>query len=354
MKRKSQLLDEGNEALGLPNISSWSDSRGSSTYISDDEWTRKLSDELATSRPSSSASRDTVMSPRMPLHTSRESRIPVLPPATTSSIHNLPSLSPPPVPHMAYLQDLQNQISTRTLAYQSLQREHQNLLSVFTRSQAQITALDQKFDASNTEIRNLHDGRAKLESYIVNLESQIKEIQKIRDDVQTQSITKGAQYMHIMAMSAKLQEQGISDVKKWKAEREQWELEKKDLIMQIQILETEKLMPVSQTEENDRLRSGNRHPYQGVIAKEVDYYDVSTSHRILHQESELLREKCQKLQSALQALDRESIQFNEAFERLGGIGRRFQQHLHVIHEKKPSTQHRKDSADDKIKEGRAF
>lgn len=330
-KRKSRFLDGEREPSSLSSISYRSDSRsreGSSSYVSDEDWNRKLSNESPTSHSTISATGNAFIPSELTPQISSKSHVPPsLPPSNLS----LPSLSPLPLTGsaalMAHLQDLQNRIDTRTLAYETLQREHQNLLSAFTRSQTRIAALDKESSTTNSEIRNMHDERAKLEAHIESLEAQVRDIQQSRDDAHAQSIAKGAQYMHIMAMSTKLEAQGASDSQKWKVEGEKWELEKKAFMQQITALETEKSALLCKLDKIVPLEISCTCSHTLSASEAVDDGKISASHRILQHEVEELRMNCQKMQSALQMLHQESSHFDDAFERLGDIGQRLQHHL---------------------------
>lgn len=335
-KRKSSFLDGQREPLSLPSMSYRSDSRsreGSSSYISDEDWNRKLSDESSTSHSTISATGNYFVPSELPSQMFSKSRVlPPLPPSNSS----LPSLSPTTLTEsatlMAHLQELQNRIEARALAYETLQREHQSLLSAFTRSQTRIAVLDKRSSATNSEIRGLHDGRAKLEAQIESLEAQVGDLQQSRDDARAQSIAKGAQYMHIMAMSTKLEAKGVSDSQKWKAERKTWELERKAFMQQIATLETEKSVLLCKLDGTGALEFSGTCSHIFSADETVDDGKTSASPRILQHEVEELQMKCQKLQSALQALHLESGHFDEALERLGGIGKRLQHQLRTTYD----------------------
>ena len=228
--------------------------------------------------------------------------------------------------YSSHVQDLQQQIDTRTLAFETLQREHQNLLSTLSRSQSQVAALDNKLVASDVEINDLNEGRLRLQAQIATLEAQVEEIQQIREDAHTQSITEGAQYMQIMAMSSKLQAQGASDLHKWKTEREQWELEKKGFMMQVTLLEDEKQKLLYAVQGSEQLKHSltRYHPAATTAAPETE-----TSQKMLQDDIKALRIKCNHLEAAMDALRQMSGDFGHAFARLGVISKHLQQNLQM-------------------------
>ncbi|KAI9681440.1 MAG: hypothetical protein M1817_002724 [Caeruleum heppii] len=140
----------------------------------------------------------------------------------------------------AHFQDLQHQVSTKTLALQTLQQEHDSLLSAFSRAQSRCATLDKKSSVSDSEINNLTDERLKLQHQVLTLEAQVEELVQSRDEARKQSVANGGQYMQIMSMASRLEAQGTADKKLWKAEKEEWEKEKAGLAKRIAQLEKDK------------------------------------------------------------------------------------------------------------------
>ncbi|KZF25102.1 hypothetical protein L228DRAFT_265580 [Xylona heveae TC161] len=126
----------------------------------------------------------------------------------------------------AHLGDLQHQVSTKTLALQTLQQEHDNVLGALSRSRTRCAALEKKCQASESEFNSLAEERLKLQGQIENLDSQIEELMKSRDEARKQSVANGGQYMKIMAMAGKLEAQGSADRQRWKLKEEEWEKER--------------------------------------------------------------------------------------------------------------------------------
>lgn len=333
VKRKSSFLND-RENLPLPSMNYRSSSRKASlNYVSDEDWNRKLSDESPTSHSTISNTENVMLSTKLLQQMSQESRfLPPLPPPPNSSLLSLsPPLSTASTTHMAYLQGLQNQISSRILAYETLQREHQSLLSAFARSQTQVAALDKKVHATDAEIKDLYEGRANLEAQVESLEAQIEEMQQSKDDAHDKSVAKDVQYTHIMAMSTKLEAQGVSDSKKWKAERQRWELERKVLMGQIAALKTERSALLCRLDGSGAFENTETEP----SAECINDIGILDSHRSLQKEVEELRTNCQKMQSMLQALHQESGHLDEALEKLGGIRKHLQHQSLMMHGSAP-------------------
>jgi hypothetical protein len=163
-----------------------------------------------------------------------------------SSVHNAPSLasvqagySPNSTQsaHSTHLQDLQHQISTKSLALTTLQREHDQLLAAYSRMQIRCQTLDKKSQVSDHEINTLTEEKIRLQSQAEAFEVQVEELVKARDEAQKQTTANGAQYMRIMSMSSKLQFQGAEEAKRYKLDREAWERDREGLERRIEELE---------------------------------------------------------------------------------------------------------------------
>jgi chromosome segregation ATPase len=161
-------------------------------------------------------------------------------PRTGSSEYTQYSPTTTQAAHATHLQDLQHQISTKTLALQTLQREHDQLLAAFSRSQIRCTALDKKSQVSDHEINSLTEDRIRLQQQVEAMEAQIQDLMRSRDEFNQQSSADGAQWRQIVAMSSQLQLKGADDARRFRLERETWERERASLHKRIEELESEK------------------------------------------------------------------------------------------------------------------
>ena len=149
---------------------------------------------------------------------------PTLPPILSPSVTNQNPA------HSAHLQDLQHQVSVKTLAYTTLQREYDSLLQKLERQRTKCSTLEKKFEVSDAEINTLTDERDKLLIQIGDLESQLEDLVRARDRARKEVVVNGAQYMRIVEMASKLQAQSAR-------EKSKWDREKKDLEARIKQLE---------------------------------------------------------------------------------------------------------------------
>jgi chromosome segregation ATPase len=223
--------------------------------------------------------------------------------------------------HNAHLQDLQHQISTKTLALQTLQREHDQLLGAFSRSQIRCSTLDKKSRVSDHEINSLTEEKIRLQAQVETLETQVEELLNAKDEVQKQTTADAAQWRQIVAMSSQLQAQGAEETKRYKADRESWERDRDGLQRRITELESGKLTLV------DTGRSADS-------AASISSGDIltSTSLDTLRAEIVRLRSKCADMEVALQDLRRVTEQMDRVMGEFANIRERITvQTRHGLH-----------------------
>ncbi|KAK6385788.1 hypothetical protein LTS17_001360 [Exophiala oligosperma] len=213
-------------------------------------------------------------------------------------------------PQGSHLQDLQHQISTKTLALQTLQREHDQLLAAFSRSQIRCTALDKKSQVSDHEIITLTEDKIRLQQQVDTLDAQVLELTKARDEVTQQSTADGAQWRQIMAMSSQLQIKGAEEARRFKAERDAWDEERVALQGRIKELES-----VKDGSPERKAESGSTTPVAS------DSILASDSVEVLRQEVVRLRRQCVELESKLQELAGEAEQIDNAINTMENVRR---------------------------------
>ena len=148
---------------------------------------------------------------------------PTLPPILSPSVTNQNPA------HSTHLQDLQHQVSVKTLAYTTLQREYDSLLQKLERQRTKCSTLEKKFEVSDAEINTLTDERDRLLAQIGDLESQLEDLVKARDCARKEVVVNGAQYMRIVEMASKLQAQSAREKSKWDKEKKVLEARIKQL-----------------------------------------------------------------------------------------------------------------------------
>ena len=224
---------------------------------------------------------------------------------------SMPGNYSPSISHSAqaaHMQDLQHQISTKMLALQTLQREHDQLLAAFSRSQIRCSTLDKKSQVSDHEINTLTEEKIRLQGQVETLESQVEDMVKARDVAHQQSVASGAQWRQIMAMSSQLQSHGAEETKRFKADRGAWERDREKLQRRIQELEDGKPSHV------DSSRSS-----ESVGWSTGDDILASTSLEVLRTEIVRLRRSCHDMEASLQDLRNETGHMDQIITQFSGI-----------------------------------
>ncbi|KAF1842328.1 uncharacterized protein K460DRAFT_398340 [Cucurbitaria berberidis CBS 394.84] len=268
--------------------------------------------------PSSSGS--VIMPPQSPMQALQPLHSTILPSPSSLSFPNvphLPTISPAVTSvqqsaQSIHLQDLQHQISVKTLAFQTLQREYDDLLQNLERQRSKSITLEKKFEINDIEINNLTEAKGKLQGQVVMMESQVEELQQSRDEARSQLVANGAQYRQIMEMANRLQAQGAEDKKKWQTERT-------ELGQRIQLLEEAMVTGNEQATPTAELSMTASPALQSVT---LPHNAVSSSSsqaetvNVLRAEVGRLRSRTHTLETALQTMRRESISIQAAARQL--------------------------------------
>ncbi|KAF2234145.1 hypothetical protein EV356DRAFT_181665 [Viridothelium virens] len=125
--------------------------------------------------------------------------------------------------HIAHLQDLQRQISIKTLAYETLRREYDSLIENLNRQRTKCATLEKKFEVSDTEINSLTDEKERLQAQVGELEMQVEDLQQKREDERREHDAHHAQYLKILENASLLQEQNAGEKRQWMRERDELE-----------------------------------------------------------------------------------------------------------------------------------
>ena len=194
------------------------------------------------------------------------------------------------VAQASQIRDLQHEISTKTLALQTLQREHDQLLAAFSRSQVRCATLEKKSQVSDHETSNLLEEKVRFQRQVEALESQVEELSRARDEAQRQIAADGAQWQRIMAMSAQLQARNVEETRQYRCDREAWERDREDMQRRIQDLEAAQST-------TDPTNDGTRIP---------NIFVASESLGNLREEIVRLQRRCSELEGLLQDIQGET------------------------------------------------
>ncbi|PVI06612.1 hypothetical protein DM02DRAFT_427355 [Periconia macrospinosa] len=257
------------------------------------------------------------VAPQSPGQISQVSRPGALPSpssiTTNSQSYASPFTSPPVAAEASaqssHLQDLQHQVSVKTLAFQTLQREYDSLLQRLERQQIKCTTLEKKFEVSDVEINTLLDEKEKLQAQVASLETQVEELQQSRDETRRELVTNGAQYMRIVEMANRLQNQGAED-------KRRWETEKAELRQRIRVLEE---AMVTGHDEQDLSQSSNTMAHRtGESSTGISSTTETLS--VLRNEVGRLRLRTKTLEAALNTMKEETFTIQETARKLAQSG----------------------------------
>lgn len=223
----------------------------------------------------------------------------------------------------AHLQDLQHQISVKTLAFQTLQREYDSLLQKLERQRTKCATLEKKFEVSDIEINSLTDEREKSQAHVAALETQVEDLQRSRDEVRRELVANGAQYVRIMEMANRLQAQGAEDKKKW-------DLERTELEQRIRLLEDAMVAGSPSTNPPDDTSNIKSCTTSTTTTSDSPSQPQIQTITLLRAEITRLRSRTQSLQSALQTMRHESLSMQNAAKQLVESSGRMEDAAHGV------------------------
>ncbi|OCK85409.1 hypothetical protein K432DRAFT_400264 [Lepidopterella palustris CBS 459.81] len=279
-------------------------------------------------QPTASPSGSIFIPPQSPLQGSQPLRTGMLPSPSSMNFPSgsgMPPISPPTSSlqtsaQAVHLQDLQHQVSIKTLAFQTLQREYDSLLQKLERQRTKCATLEKKFAVSDVEINTLTDEKEKLQAQVATLEAQVEELQQSRDESRKQLVANGAQYMRIMDMASRLQAQGAEDKKRWAAEK--LELERRVKILEEAMVtgaERPDASTVDASEQHRPTPAGQLGSPTAALMSSVSASSAETI-AVLRTEIARLRSRTQSLETALQIMRDESISIRAAAQSLVASG----------------------------------
>ena len=188
---------------------------------------RQLSSPPGRSLPSPTSL--SIPSPSIPSYGINTQSISLPPPSslhTQSSSNYLPPITVTHSPDSA-LRDhtaaLQHEVSIQKIALSSLQGEHDKLLAAFSRSQTRASALEKKHAVSDSEIISLTEEKMRLQGQVIDLERDVEELGRSRDEFRQAAVQEGAQYVEIVQRATRLEEIAGEERKTWCKLREDME-----------------------------------------------------------------------------------------------------------------------------------
>ena len=227
----------------------------------------------------------------------------------------------------AHTAALQHEVSVQKIALSSLQGEHNKLLAAFSRSQTRASALEKKHSVSDTEIISLTEEKLRLQSQVVELERDVEELARSRDEFRQAAVQEGAQYVEIVKRASRLEEVAGEERKGWK--KLKLEMEQKiealggassrmDLTPSGSGQLVNVTTPTSDIDDQTQLKSESTSDSRPTSQPKLVQRD---SHQALEGEIQRLRNRCAEVESALQAVREESRNMEGIVEALGLAGK---------------------------------
>lgn len=227
---------------------------------------------------------------------------------------------------------LQHEVSVQKIALSSLQGEHDKLLAAFSRSQTRASALEKKHQVSDTEIISLTEEKIRLQSQVTELEKEVEELARSRDQFRQAAVQEGSQYVEVVKNASRLEEMASEERRAWGKLKAEMEQRIEALIAGSHQRDDTKssIVPIPlhrPLDDVDTPPSSNEG--QSSLESQPAKDFQPTSYPIQPQESGIelkeeirrLRSRCAEAEDALRAVRDESRSMEEIIEALGLAGR---------------------------------
>lgn len=135
--------------------------------------------------------------------------------------------------------DSSEQVQPKDTASSGLHKELAQLRNALAQTRSRCEALERQNMLTERESAILSEEKNNLTKQSEALTTQIQELTKAREELQQQILADGAQWRRIMAMSSKLQVQGVEDSRILREERESWEQERLRYESRIRLLKNQ-------------------------------------------------------------------------------------------------------------------
>lgn len=111
----------------------------------------------------------------------------------------------------AHLQDLQHQVSLKSLALQTLQSEYAALLQKLQRERIKSQTIEKKTSVADQEVNDLTSKNEELTEQVKGLESQLQECERKRESERVDAAKEKEQWGRMLDMSNRLQNKSATD-----------------------------------------------------------------------------------------------------------------------------------------------
>jgi hypothetical protein len=225
---------------------------------------------------------------------------------------------------------LQHEVSVQKIALASLQGEHNKLLAAFSRSQTRASALEKKHQVSDTEIISLTEEKLRLQSQVTELEKDIEELARSRDEYRQAAVQGGAQYVEMIKKASRLEEMADEERKAWAKLKTEMEQRIESLMARAHQKDGTNTSGISNAgyrELDDIYTPPSSIEGQSALKVEPATDMTSTSYPTqppdaeLKEEIRLLRNRCAEAEDALRAIRDDSRKMADIADALGLAGK---------------------------------
>ncbi|KAF2756464.1 hypothetical protein EJ05DRAFT_65528 [Pseudovirgaria hyperparasitica] len=129
----------------------------------------------------------------------------------------------PTAAQAVHIQDLQRELSVKTLEYQSLRQEYDRLLQKLERERIRCATFENKAAVGEIEMNSAVTERDQVQAQVALLEVEIEKLQESRDEERRKSAASGSQYMKMVALSNQIQARNAEEKARWLVEKQTME-----------------------------------------------------------------------------------------------------------------------------------
>ena len=197
-----------------------------------------------------------------------------------------------------HISDLQHQISLKSLALQTLQSEHTDLLQKFQKDRLKSQSFEKKTVAADQEVNELSTRNEELSEQVKTLGLQLEECERKREAERSDAVREKEQWGKMLEMSGRLQAKSADD-------RQKLVQEKNDLQQRLLIRENEAAINASKHASSpDKSATSTNQNATVTDSENKSNTERSTMHIIaLQRENEALKTRTNMLRTTLERVE---------------------------------------------------
>ncbi|KAK6361156.1 hypothetical protein TWF730_004900 [Orbilia blumenaviensis] len=182
--------------------------------------------------------------------------------------------------------DLQHKLSTKTLALEALQKEHDRLLGAYSRQQTRSAAIQKKCSVADAEIVSLSAERDRLQEALDQSESQVQELTEQRDSINKRLVARVREYSNIVQLASQMESLSVVERKRWKD---------RDIFLRSEIEERDKIIEDMQQRLTAAVVAEETARLTRLPGSDTEPDEITT----LRKENRLLKERTEELEASV-------------------------------------------------------